>query len=43
MSFVRAALAGLLVAGASVSFYQLGLGADNVGKSELRDIVAPDL
>jgi serpin B len=43
MSFVRAALAGLLVAGASVTSYQPGLGADNADKSEQRDVVVPDL
>src|ERR1700687_5811315 len=43
MSFVRAVLAGLLVAGASVSFYQRGLSADNADKSEQRDSVAPEL
>jgi serine protease inhibitor len=43
VSFVRTALASLLVAGASVSFCQLGLRADNADRSELRNVVAPDL
>jgi len=43
MSFVRTVLAGLLVACGSVSFYQLGLGADNADRSEQRDSVAPNL
>src|ERR1700730_8278250 len=42
MSLVRTVLAGLLVAGASVSFYQRGLGADNADKLEQRDSVAPN-
>jgi hypothetical protein len=42
MSFVRAVLAGLLVAGASVSFYQPGLDADNGDKSAQPNSVAPD-
>ena len=42
MSF-RAVLAGLLIACATVLFYQRGLGADNADKSEQRAAVAPDL
>ncbi len=43
MSFARTVFAALLVACASVAFHEPALGADNTGKLEQRDGVAPDL
>jgi hypothetical protein len=40
MSYVRTVLAGLLVACASVSFHQNGLGADNADTSAQGESVA---